>query len=105
MPSQTTLTLLHKEAKNRVFLQGTVFLISKKFLENLVCFLFQDTYQELVKYLIESQTDPGNRQRLMEAFRKLTLELPMSAERLYRIRFRENFEKFVVEVRGFLLIK
>ena len=41
----------------------------------------------------------------MEAFRKLTLELPMSAERLYRIRFRENFEKFVVEVRGFLLIK
>ena len=105
MPSQTTLTLPHKKAKNRVFLQGTVFPISKKFLENLVCFLFQDTYQELVKYLIESQTDPGNRQRLMEAFRKLTLELPMSAERLYRIRFRENFEKFVVEVRGFLLIK
>ena len=82
-----------------------LFLTRKKFLENLVCFLFQDTYQELVKYLIESQTDPGNRQRLMEAFRKLTLELPMSAERLYRIRFRENFEKFVVEVRGFLLIK
>ena len=24
MPSQTTLTLLHKEAKKRVFLQGTV---------------------------------------------------------------------------------
>ena len=65
----------------------------------------QDTYEELVKYLIESQTDPGNRQRLMEAFRKLTVELPMSAERIYRIRFRENFEKFVVEVRGFLLIK
>ena len=83
----------------------SLFLTSKKFLENLICFLFQDTYQELVKYLIESQTDPGNRQRLMEAFRKLTLELPMSAERLYRIRFRENFEKFVVEVRGFLLIK
>ena len=72
-----------------------------------ISFLFftQDTYHELVKYLIESQTDPGNRQRLMEAFRKLTLELPMSAERIYRIRFRENFEKFVVEVRGFLLIK
>ena len=68
-------------------------------------FFTQDTYHELVKYLIESQTDPGNRQRLMEAFRKLTLELPMSAERIYRIRFRENFEKFVVEVRGFLLIK
>lgn len=70
----------------------------------LIC-VYQDTYQELVKYLIESQTDPGNRQRLMEAFRKLTVELPMSAERIYRIRFRENFEKFVVEVRGFLLIK
>ena len=90
----------------RLFIQiGLAVVCSKKFLENLVCFLFQDTYQELVKYLIESQTDPGNRQRLMEAFRKLTLELPMSAERLYRIRFRENFEKFVVEVRGFLLIK
>ena len=30
MPSPTTLTLLHKEAKKRVFLQGTVYLISKR---------------------------------------------------------------------------
>ena len=67
--------------------------------------VFQDTYRELVNYLVESQTDPTNKQRLMEAFRKLTDELPMSAERIYRIKFRENFEKFVVEVRGFLFIK
>ena len=66
---------------------------------------FQDTYRELVNYLVESQTDPNNKQRLMEAFRKLTEDLPMSAERIYRIKFRENFEKFVVEVRGFLFIK
>lgn len=66
---------------------------------------FQDTYRELVNYLVESQTDPTNKQRLIEAFRKLTDELPMSAERIYRIKFRENFEKFVVEVRGFLFIK
>ena len=68
-------------------------------------FFFQDTYRELVNYLVESQTDPNNKQRLMEAFRKLTEDLPMSAERIYRIKFRENFEKFVVEVRGFLFIK
>ena len=55
--------------------------------------------------MIDSQTDPTNKQRLMEAFRKLTDELPLSADRIYRIRFRENFEQFVVEVRGFLLIK
>ena len=67
--------------------------------------IFQDTYRELVNYLVDSQTDPTNKQRLMEAFRKLTEELPMSAERIYRIKFRENFEKFVVEVRGFLFIK
>ena len=70
-----------------------------------VFFFFQDTYRELVNYLVESQTDPNNKQRLMEAFRKLTEDLPMSAERIYRIKFRENFEKFVVEVRGFLFIK
>ena len=66
---------------------------------------FQDTYRELVQYLIESQTDPSNKQRLMEAFEDLTKNLPMTGERIYRIQFRENFEKFVVNVRGFLLIK
>lgn len=70
----------------------------------LIC-VFQDTYRELVQYLIESQSDPANKQRLMEAFENLTKNLPMTGERIYRIQFRENFEKFVVNVRGFLLIK
>ena len=56
--------------------------------------IFQDTYRELVQYLVESQTDPSNKQRLIEAFEDLTKNLPMTGERIYRIQFRENFEKF-----------
>ena len=73
--------------------------------KNIFFKLFQDTYRELVQYLVESQTDPSNKQRLIEAFEDLTKNLPMTGERIYRIQFRENFEKFVVNVRGFLLIK
>lgn len=66
---------------------------------------YQDTYAELVRILVESPADPTNKQRLMEAFEELTRNVPLTAERVNRIRFRENFEKFIVNVRGFLLVK
>ena len=65
----------------------------------------QTTYHELVTYLIASQADPVNKQRLTEAFTELTANLPLTADRINRIKFRDNFEKFIVNVRGFLLVK
>lgn len=70
----------------------------------LIC-CFQDSYRELVQYLIDSQGDANNKQRLVEAFSQLTHELPLTGERGNRIRFRDNFDRFIVNVRGFLLIK
>ncbi len=70
----------------------------------LIC-CFQDTYGELVQYLISAQSDPANRQRLSEAFSELTHNVPLTADRLNRIRFRDNFDRFIVNVRGFLLVK
>ena len=71
----------------------------------LIC-LFQDTYHQLVELLIQSQAhDETNKQRLVEAFTQLTHNIPLSAERIHRIRFRDNFDKFIVNVRGFLFVK
>ena len=45
------------------------------------------------------------KQRLMEAFTSLMHNIPLGAERIHRIRFRDNFDKFIVNVRGFLFVK
>ena len=66
---------------------------------------FQETYHELVQFLINAQADAGNKQRLTEAFTELTKGIPLTAERIHRIRFRDSFERFIVNVRGFLLVK
>jgi len=71
----------------------------------LIC-LYQDTYHQLVQIIIETQAqDESNKMRLMEAFNQLTLNIPLTAERVHRIRFRDNFDKFIVNVRGFLFVK
>ena len=70
-----------------------------------ICLTFQDTYRELVEYLIQAQADPSNRERLSSAFSDLTLNIPFTADRINRIKFRDNFDKFIVVVRGFLLVK
>ena len=74
-------------------------------LEILTLFFLQDTYKELVDYLIEAQSDPENKKRLSEAFSQLTRDLPLTSERTYRIKFKDNFDKFIVNVRGFMLVK
>jgi len=58
----------------------------------------------LVAYLID-QSEPANKQRLSDAFSELTSNIPLNTDRLNRIRFRDNFDKFIVNVRGFLLVK
>merc|ERR1711962_1822944 len=70
----------------------------------LIC-LFQDTYHQLVETLIASQADESSRTRLTEAFTQLTANTPLSAERIHRIRFRDSFDRFIVNVRGFLFVK
>ncbi len=70
-----------------------------------VLYITQDTYRELVQFLLDSQSNQANRQRLSEAFEQLTGNIPLNAERLNRIRFRDSFDKFIVNVRGFLLVK
>ena len=73
----------------------------------LIC-CYPETYKELVNYLIEAQgdTDNGeNKRRLNEAFGDLTKDIPLTSERVNRMKFRDNFEKFAVNVRGFLLVK
>jgi len=70
----------------------------------LIC-LFQDTYQQVVEALIASQEDESNRSRLVEAFKVLMTNIPLTAERIHRIRFRDNFDKFIVNVRGFMFVK
>eukprot|EP00094_Tigriopus_californicus_P000138 TCALIF_00134-PA protein Name:"Similar to xpo4 Exportin-4 (Xenopus laevis)" AED:0.05 eAED:0.05 QI:354/0.88/0.9/1/1/1/10/107/1127 len=70
----------------------------------LIC-CYQNTYHELVHFLINAQEDLQNRDRLAAAFRDLTENIPFTAERINRIRFRDNFDKFIVQVRGFLLVK
>ena len=70
----------------------------------LIC-LFQDSYHQLVELLIQSQADQANKHRLMEAFTQLMHNIPLGAERIHRIRFRDNFDKFIVNVRGFLFVK
>ena len=73
----------------------------------LIC-CYPETYRDLVNFLIEAQGDADggvNKRRLKEAFEELTKDLPLTSERVNRIKFRDNFEKFAVSVRGFLLVK
>ena len=73
----------------------------------LIC-CYPENYKDLVNYLIESQgeADNGeNKRRLKGAFGELTKDLPLTSDRVNRMKFRENFEKFAVNVRGFLLVK
>lgn len=68
-------------------------------------FFSQAEYQELVQTLLHSQTDATTGQRLAESFTQLTTNVELTADRINRIKFRDNFEKFIANVRGFLLVK
>lgn len=67
--------------------------------------LFQADYQHLVQGLLDSQQDQLVAERLAKAFTELTSNITLNTERQNRIKFRDNFEKFIVNVHGFLLVK
>merc|ERR1719204_1820633 len=95
----------------------TVYTLCCDFIQVLGCYMvrhkLQDTpiyeplrpFLKLLLDLILSQNIEANRQRLMESFSQLMHNIPMGAERIHRIRFRDNFDKFIVNVRGFLFVK
>lgn len=72
----------------------------------LVC-CFQEQFKELSRALVAGQADPATGERLARALRGLGLDTgaPLVPDRINRMRFRDNFEEFVREVRGFLCVK
>ncbi|EZA56944.1 Exportin-4 [Ooceraea biroi] len=66
---------------------------------------YNEQYTELVKNIIHSQTDNQVATRLTDSFLLLTASVEFNAERVQRMKFKDNFDKFVTLVRGFLMIK
>ncbi|KAG5885786.1 hypothetical protein JTB14_031220 [Gonioctena quinquepunctata] len=66
---------------------------------------YQEDYKMLVQSLIQMQSDPMNAERLAAAFNNLVLNVDMTCERLPKLRFRDNFDRFIANVHGFLLVK
>ncbi|XP_059487994.1 exportin-4-like [Neocloeon triangulifer] len=77
---------------------------ASKCLFSLIC-CFQQSYHQLVDEILSVQTEDVARQRLTKAFAELTADLTLAPDRTNTLKFRENFEKFVANVHGFLLVK
>ncbi|XP_050303782.1 exportin-4-like [Anthonomus grandis grandis] len=70
----------------------------------LIC-CYQQEYEGLVQSLIQNQSDPLIAERLAVAFNNLTQNVALTCERHPKLKFRDNFDKFIANVHGFLLIK
>nr|XP_008197805.1 PREDICTED: exportin-4 isoform X2 [Tribolium castaneum] len=70
----------------------------------LIC-CYEEEYTILVDGLIKSQADPLIADRLAAAFHNLTLNVAMIGGRQPKLKFRDNFDKFIANVQGFLLVK
>lgn len=76
-------------------------------LYHLIC-CYQEQYQQLIQNIISTQTDPQVAQRLANAFTALTADIDFNIDfnnRPQRLKFKDNFDKFVVNVQGFLMVK
>lgn len=69
------------------------------------CFSLQEKYKQLVQELINSQSDPTTAQRLLTSFNNLSTNMTLNLDRHSRIKFKDDFEKFITEVRGYLCVK
>ncbi|KAL1506178.1 hypothetical protein ABEB36_005586 [Hypothenemus hampei] len=70
----------------------------------LIC-CYQEEYQALVQNLIQNQSDSLVAERLTAAFNNLMFNVQFTCERHAKLRFRDNFDKFIANVHGFLLVK
>lgn len=91
------LTLSHQ-------INSDVITIASTTVYSLIC-CYPDEYQGLVQNLIQMQSDTLVAERLAAAFNQLTLNIPLNCERLPKLKFRDNFDKFIANVHGFLLVK
>lgn len=70
----------------------------------LIC-CYSEQYKMYVENLIQSQSDPVTANRLATAFTELTSNIQMKPDRLSKLKFRDKFDHFIVNVQGFLLVK
>jgi hypothetical protein len=71
----------------------------------LIC-CHQARYEALVNELLSEQNEPSYYQRLAQAFHELTpTSRPLSLDRQGKVTFMQSFDKFLVNVRGFLCVK
>lgn len=70
----------------------------------LIC-CYQEQYQQLVQNILSTQTDQQVAQRLASAFTALTADVELNTERTQKVKFKDNFDKFIINVQGFLMIK
>lgn len=70
---------------------------------------YQEQYQQLIQNIISTQTDPEIAQKLANAFTALTEDVDFDNvdlnNRPQKLKFKDNFDKFVVNVQGFLMVK
>lgn len=69
----------------------------------LIC-CYQEQYQQLVQNILSTQTDQVA-QRLANAFTALTANVELNTERIQKVKFKDNFDKFIINVQGFLMVK
>lgn len=70
----------------------------------LIC-CYQDEYQQVVQNILSTQTDQEIAQRLSAAFRRLTSSTEWDTDRSNKNIFKRNFDRFIIDVRGFLMVK
>lgn len=73
-------------------------------LYNLIC-CYQEQYQQIVQNLLAAQSDPQIAQRLAAAFTELTENIELHIQSTQMLKFRMNFDTFIVNVQGFLMVK
>ncbi|XP_060554653.1 exportin-4-like [Ruditapes philippinarum] len=65
-----------------------------------------EQYQQLVHEILDSHIDQAYKSRLLEAFNNLTPpSLSLTVSRHNKLMFMENFNSFLINVRGFLCVK
>nr|XP_023018498.1 exportin-4-like [Leptinotarsa decemlineata] len=91
------LTLTHQINSDSMIYASTALYV-------LIC-CYQEDYKLLVQSLIQMQTDPMIGERLAAAFNNLVNNIDMTCDRLPKLKFRDNFDRFIANVHGFLLVK
>ena len=66
---------------------------------------YPENYQNLVQIFLNSQIEPETKEILISAFNDLTTGLKLQPDRQNRIKFRDNFEKFIIVLKGNMIIK